>query len=123
MSSRKTAEKKIEKVVKVDEAIKNEDVDNSEDEGDDDMFKIFSIMFDSVDAMKEKFIVYYDEPNQHTFKEFDGLITDFIGLTRDLRSLSKSLLPKTEKVKKVNETRGRKKQVVVAIQHNIPEIN
>lgn len=84
---------------------------NSEDEGDDnDMFQIFDIMHSSIEGLKEKFTTFYDEPSKTNFAEFDDLIVDFIALARDLKNMTKSLIPASEKEKKPDEKRGRKKK-------------
>lgn len=86
----------------------------SEDEGDDDeMFQIFDIMHNSVEGMKEKFTAFYEQPNKTNYNEFDELIVEFISLARDLKNMTKSLLPPSEKEHKPEEKRGRKKSVII----------
>lgn len=74
--------------------------ENDNDEYGEDTSKVFEILHNSVDGLQDKFDAFYDNPTIEQFNEFDVLIKEFIALTRDLKNLTKSLLPKTEKPKR-----------------------
>lgn len=71
-----------------------------EEEGDDGDMAIFDIMHDAVDALSERFQMFIDNPTPEEHKKFDDLVKEFISLARDLKNLSKSVLPPQEKPKK-----------------------
>lgn len=78
------------------------EIQNESENDGDDMMQIFNIMHSSIDKLQERFANYYDEPTKEKYEEFDTLIVEFIALSRDLKNISKSLLPKSDRKKKDN---------------------
>lgn len=77
--------------------------ENSNDEGDEgdegdnevmELMKVFDILHQSVDGLEDKFKIFYEEPTLDKHKEFEELLKEFIALARDLKNISKSMLPR-----------------------------
>lgn len=83
-----------EKAVKPDEIVDESETD------DEDPEIIFDILHEAIDGMKNKYNFFMDNPTMQNYNEFNELTSNLISLVRDLKNLSKSLLPKTEKPKK-----------------------
>lgn len=66
-------------------------------EDKDGFLYAFKLLRQSTDAMESTFIHFWENPNKNTHKEFNDLVKQFIDLARELKNISKELLPKSDK--------------------------
>lgn len=73
-------------------------VEDPNDQSDPSM--IFEILHEALDNLQERFEEFIENPTPELHKEFESMAKEFIGLGRDLKNMTKSLLPASEKPKK-----------------------
>ena len=61
---------------------------------------LFEVLYKSVEGLEDRFDSYYENPTPESFNEFNGLITEIIGLFRDIKNMAKKMLPASERPKR-----------------------
>ena len=76
------------------------DSEEEQTEPEDDLFEIFDVLHNSIDHLQDRFQIFLDKPDVAHHAEFDKLIVEFIQLARELKNMTKSMLPKSERFQK-----------------------
>lgn len=75
---------------------KHDMIEEEDEQDENDEMQIFDILSQSVDALKERYILFIEKPTIENHKEFDDLIKEYINLIRDIKNMVKGVLSQNE---------------------------
>lgn len=107
--------------IKSEDLNKIDNVNNTETD-DENSLQIFDLMHESLDALESNFVDYIENPTYEEFKKFDELMSEFIKLSRDIKNMAKSMLPKTDRnTKDISVSTSTINLTDQTVTQNIPE--